>query len=55
MQFICWLGALKSDERPRASTTKFIFLFSCQECPDGIVHEENFREIYGKFFPHGSK
>jgi hypothetical protein len=29
------------------------FLF--QECPGGIVQEETFKEIYAKFFPHGSK
>ncbi|XP_017461757.1 PREDICTED: Kv channel-interacting protein 1-like, partial [Rhagoletis zephyria] len=25
------------------------------ECPEGVVHEECFKEIYAKFFPHGSK
>lgn len=31
----------------------FIILF--QECPEGVVHEECFKDIYAKFFPHGSK
>ena len=31
------------------------FLSLLQECPGGIVQEETFKEIYGKFFPHGSK
>lgn len=24
------------------------------ECPEGVVHEECFKEIYAKFFPHGN-
>ena len=32
---------------------KFLIFF--QECPGGIVQEETFKEIYAKFFPHGSK
>lgn len=30
------------------------FAFS-QECPEGVVHEDCFKDIYAKFFPHGSK
>ena len=26
-----------------------------QECPNGAVNEDTFREIYEKFFPYGSK
>ena len=26
-----------------------------QECPNGAVNEDTFKEIYEKFFPHGSK
>lgn len=26
-----------------------------QECPEGVVHEDCFKDIYAKFFPHGSK
>ncbi len=26
-----------------------------QECPGGIVQEDTFKEIYAKFFPHGSR
>lgn len=26
-----------------------------QECPEGVVHEDCFKEIYAKFFPHGSE
>ncbi|XP_055908637.1 uncharacterized protein LOC129943158 isoform X4 [Eupeodes corollae] len=26
-----------------------------KECPEGVVHEECFKDIYAKFFPHGSK
>lgn len=26
-----------------------------QVCPSGVVTEENFRDIYAKFFPHGGK
>ncbi|XP_014213046.1 Kv channel-interacting protein 1 [Copidosoma floridanum] len=25
-----------------------------QECPEGLVHEESFKDIYAKFFPHGN-
>lgn len=25
------------------------------ECPEGVVHEASFKDIYAKFFPHGSK
>ena len=25
------------------------------ECPEGVVHENSFKDIYAKFFPHGSK
>ncbi|CAF4939920.1 unnamed protein product [Pieris macdunnoughi] len=28
--------------------------FDLQECPDGVVHEESFKDIYAKFFPHGN-
>ena len=37
------------------------FLFLCarallfQECPDGVVQEDAFKDIYAKFFPHGSE
>lgn len=26
-----------------------------KECPEGVVHEDCFKDIYAKFFPHGSK
>lgn len=25
-----------------------------QKCPEGVVHEDLFKDIYSKFFPHGS-
>ena len=25
------------------------------ECPEGVVHENSFKDIYAKFFPHGSE
>ncbi|XP_033215740.1 Kv channel-interacting protein 2 [Belonocnema kinseyi] len=25
-----------------------------QECPEGVVHEDSFKDIYAKFFPHGN-
>ncbi|XP_044735565.1 Kv channel-interacting protein 1 isoform X1 [Chrysoperla carnea] len=25
-----------------------------EECPDGVVHEDCFKDIYAKFFPHGN-
>ncbi|CAB3366443.1 Hypothetical predicted protein [Cloeon dipterum] len=25
-----------------------------QECPEGLVHEDAFKDIYAKFFPHGN-
>ncbi|XP_015187418.1 PREDICTED: Kv channel-interacting protein 1 [Polistes dominula] len=25
-----------------------------QECPEGLVHEDSFKDIYAKFFPHGN-
>lgn len=32
------------------------FLYDKQaECPEGVVHENSFKDIYAKFFPHGSK
>jgi hypothetical protein len=30
-------------------------LFVLQECPEGLVHEDAFKDIYAKFFPHGSE
>lgn len=34
----------------------FSFFFSfLQDCPEGVVHETAFKDIYAKFFPHGSK
>lgn len=37
----------------------FICAFRCgwklQECPEGVVLEDSFKDIYAKFFPHGSK
>ena len=32
-----------------------MFLPSQAECPEGVVHENSFKDIYAKFFPHGSK
>lgn len=33
-----------------------LLCYSCfQECPEGVVHEDCFKDIYAKFFPHGSK
>lgn len=29
--------------------------FLLQECPEGVVCEDAFKDIYAKFFPHGSK
>ncbi|XP_037126992.1 Kv channel-interacting protein 2-like isoform X6 [Syngnathus acus] len=29
------------------------FLFICQECPSGVVNEDNFKNIYSQFFPQG--
>lgn len=31
------------------------FLNSLQECPSGVVNEENFKTIYSQFFPQGGK
>ncbi|KAG5306392.1 KCIP1 protein, partial [Pseudoatta argentina] len=31
---------------------KLFLLF--QECPEGVVHEDSFKDIYAKFFPHGN-
>lgn len=44
--------------RCRHITTDANFNFShflLQECPEGVVHEDCFKDIYAKFFPHGSK
>ena len=30
-------------------------LINLQECPNGSVNEDTFKEIYEKFFPYGSK
>lgn len=32
----------------------FLYLFS-QECPSGVVNEENFKNIYSQFFPQGGE
>lgn len=32
-----------------------IFFILFQECPEGVVQEDCFKDIYAKFFPHGSK
>ena len=29
--------------------------FFGQECPEGVVQEDAFKEVYAKFFPHGSE
>ncbi len=31
--------------------------FTCfsQECPSGVVNEENFKNIYSQFFPQGGE
>lgn len=37
-----------------SSKDNWSFLY-VQECPEGVVHEDCFKDIYAKFFPHGSK
>ena len=32
-----------------------IYIFDEQECPNGEVNEDTFKEIFEKFFPYGSK
>ena len=36
---------------------KHIYIFICneQECPNGEVNEDTFKEIFEKFFPYGSE
>lgn len=38
---------------------RFVSLLSLvvptQECPSGIVNEENFKQIYSQFFPQGGE
>ena len=29
--------------------------FVSQECPSGVVNEENFKNIYSQFFPQGGE
>lgn len=29
--------------------------FVSQECPSGVVNEENFKTIYSQFFPQGGE
>jgi len=48
------LNDLLADTKFTKSEIRTMYRGFKQECPDGIVHEENFREIYGKFFPHGN-
>lgn len=31
------------------------FIFFSQECPSGVVNEENFKNIYSQFFPQGGE
>lgn len=31
------------------------FTFVSQECPSGVVNEENFKNIYSQFFPQGGE
>jgi len=48
------LNDLLKDTKFTKSEIRTMYRGFKQECPDGIVHEETFREIYGKFFPHGN-
>jgi hypothetical protein len=32
-----------------------ILVLLSQECPSGIVNEENFKQIYSQFFPQGGE
>ena len=37
------------------STFRMMYRGFKQECPNGAVNEDTFKEIYEKFFPHGSE
>lgn len=39
----------------KIQTEKSKNFVSLQECPEGVVLEEAFKDVYQKFFPHGSK
>lgn len=40
----------------RMGTNEFSqFTFVSQECPSGVVNEENFKTIYSQFFPQGGE
>ncbi|OAD52962.1 Kv channel-interacting protein 1 [Eufriesea mexicana] len=34
--------------------THISFFCNILECPEGVVHEDLFKDIYAKFFPHGN-
>ncbi|KAG7202310.1 hypothetical protein KM043_018642 [Ampulex compressa] len=36
---------------PRTAPDKIL---TRMECPEGVVHEDSFKDIYAKFFPHGN-
>lgn len=48
------LNELLSNTKFTKSEIRTMYRGFKQECPGGIVQEETFKEIYGKFFPHGN-
>lgn len=52
------LAPIKFSRKPSTIIFHMAFLpvpFFFQECPEGVVHEDSFKDIYAKFFPHGSE
>ncbi|CAB0036324.1 unnamed protein product [Trichogramma brassicae] len=35
-------------------TSNIDYLYDFYECPEGVVHEDSFKDIYAKYFPHGN-
>jgi len=48
------LNELLQDTKFTKSEIRMMYRGFKQECPDGIVQEDTFKDIYGKFFPHGN-
>ncbi|CAH2216116.1 jg3676 [Pararge aegeria aegeria] len=48
------LGVLLNAFKVSLNNTSHSSLFRYRECPEGVVHEDSFKDIYAKFFPHGN-
>lgn len=51
------MGVLVEKDWTKIGANDFFLKSLCQlqECPSGVVNEENFKTIYSQFFPQGGK